>query len=183
MNAHTVATLASSKTTFNADELLKKYATQLTAGLAVVVCFTGVMMFFRWYKGEVEAMHEWLGMGFVLAAVLHAIRHRKALTLMMSQTRTRLLLGLTALLAAAFLVYSPPKAASPVKQTVSAVLRAPLGDIAPVFGLSANEAVGLLSEAGYKNASATKSIEAMARNNKTAPMNLLKVVLDQSDKD
>jgi hypothetical protein len=171
------------QTALQTDVLLKKYATQLTTALGIVVCVTGIMMFFRWYKGEVEAMHEWLGIGFVVAAVLHITRHRKALTLMLNQTRTRLLLVFTALLAAAFLIYSPPKAASPVKQTVGAVLRAPLGDVAPVFGLSADQAVSRLAEAGFKNASATKSIEAMAQNNKTAPMNLLKVVADQSDKD
>ena len=54
----------------NADALLKKYSTPLTAATAIVVCVTGVMMFFHLYKGEVQAMHEWLGMGFVVAAIL-----------------------------------------------------------------------------------------------------------------
>ncbi|MEI7429475.1 MAG: DUF4405 domain-containing protein [Betaproteobacteria bacterium] len=183
MTAQTATSQLPRQTALQTDELLRKYATQLTTVLAFVVCVTGIMMFFRWHKGEVEAMHEWLGVGFVVAAVLHATRHRKALFLMLTQTRTRLLLVITALLAAAFLVYSPPKTASPVKQTVSAVLRAPLGDIAPIFDLSADQAVSRLAEAGIKNTSATKSIEALARSNKKAPIELLKVVIDQSDKD
>ena len=79
----------------NADALLKKYSTPLTAATAIVVCVTGVMMFFHLYKGEVQAMHEWLGMGFVVAAVLHLLRHRRPLTLMMKQSRTHILLVLT----------------------------------------------------------------------------------------
>ena len=67
---------AASDSTSSADSLLKKYSTPLTAATAIVVCVTGVMMFFHLYKGEVQAMHEWLGMGFVVAAVLHLLRHR-----------------------------------------------------------------------------------------------------------
>jgi hypothetical protein len=174
---------ASNRIAKNADEVLKRYATQLTIALGLVVCITGVMMFFRWYKGEVEAMHEWLGMGFVAAAVLHSLRHRQSLTLMMSQYRTRLLLVGTALITAAFLVVPQQKAASPVKQTVNAVLRAPLSDIAPMFGLSATQAVERLTDSGVQNASSAKSIEVMARANHTAPMKLLNSILEPADKD
>jgi hypothetical protein len=183
MTVATTSTRASNRTAKNADDLLRRYATQLTSALGLVVCITGVMMFYRWHKGEVEAMHEWLGMGFVVAAVLHGLRHRQSLTLMLSQYRTRLLLLGTALITVGFLVVPPQKTTSPVKQTVGAVLRAPLGDIAPVFGLSAKDAVERLADAGVLNASATKSIEAMARANHTAPMKLLNAILEQADRD
>ena len=183
MTAATSSTLPSKKTAHSADELLKRYATQLTTALGFVVCITGIMMFFRWYKGEVEAMHEWLGLGFVVAVVLHITRHRIPPSVMLVQNRTRILLVCTALLATAFLVVSPQKAVNPAKQTIGAVLRAPLGDIAPVFGLSAKEAVTRLSEAGVRNAASTQSIEAMARANNTAPLKLLNAVINQTDKD
>ncbi len=183
MTATTPSALPSNRTAQNADELLKRYATQLTSVLGLVVCITGIMMFFRWYKGEVEAMHEWLGLAFVAAVVLHIARHRQPLLLMLGQYRTRLLLVCTALISAAFLVVPPPKTASPVKQTVAAVLRAPLPDVAPLFGMSAKDAADRLSEAGVHNVSAEKSIEVMARSNNTPAMKLLSVILDQTDKD
>lgn len=92
-----------------------------------------VKSFRRWHKGDVEAMHEWLGMGFFAVAVLHGLRHRKPLAMMLSQYRPRLMLFGTALVTAGFLVVPQQKTASPVKQTVSAVLRAPLGNIAGVW--------------------------------------------------
>lgn len=183
MTATTPSALPSNRTAQNADELLRRYATQLTTALGLVVCITGAMMFFRWHKGEVEAMHEWLGMGFVAAVVLHVLRHRKPLIMMLSQYRTRIVLITTALIAAAFLVIPQQNAASPVKQTIGAVLRAPLGDVAPVFGLSADTAMARLEESGVRNVSAEKSIETMARTNNTPAMKLLSVILDQTDKD
>jgi hypothetical protein len=169
--------------THMADEMLRKYATQLTAALAVVVCLTGVMMFFKWYKGEVEAMHEWLGMGFVLAVTLHLLRHRRSLGTLLAQQRTRLILAVTALIAAAFLVASPPPGSSPVKQTVGAVLRAPLDDVAPLFGISSHEAIARLQDIGITTAAPGQSLESLARANKTSPMKLLSAVLDPGDKD
>lgn len=183
MTATTPSALPSNRTAQNADELLKRYATQLTSVLGFVVCITGIMMFFRWYKGEVEAMHEWLGLAFVAAVVLHITRHRRPLLLMLGQYRTRILLAGTVLVSAAFLVIPPPKTASPVKQTVAAVLRAPLADVAPLFGMSAKDAAARLSEVGVQNVSVEKSIEGMARSNNTPAMKLLSAILDQTDKD
>ena len=183
MTAHTSAAPHTRNDTHTADEMLKKYATQLTAALAIVVCITGIMMFFKWYKGEVEAMHEWLGMGFVVAVVLHLLRHRNALGMMLAQHRTRLILAVTALIAAVFLVAAPAKGSNPVKQTVGAVLRAPLGDVAPVLGISPQEAIARLEDIGITQASPTQSLESMARASKTSPMKLLNAVLDQRDKD
>jgi len=166
-----------------ADDWLRKYATQLTAALAVVVCVTGVMMFFKWYKGEVEAMHEWLGIGFVGALILHIARHRQPAGRMLTQTRTRLLLVCTGVIAAAFLLLAPAKTGNPLKQTVGAVLRAPLRDVAPLFDLSAAQAVARLSEAGFSNADPARSIQAMAIANHAPPLKLLNAVIEQNDKD
>ena len=56
------------------DETLRKYATQTTMALSLVVGVTGVMMFYHFYKGEVEALHEWLGLAFVAWSPLGGYR-------------------------------------------------------------------------------------------------------------
>jgi hypothetical protein len=183
MTVQTHAALPGRKDARTADEILKKYATQLTAALAIVVCLTGVMMFFKWYKGEVEAMHEWLGMGFVVAVALHLTRHRRPLGMMLTQQRTRLILLLTTLIAAAFLVLAPAKGSNPVKQTVGAVLRAPLEEVAPLLGMSSGEALARLADIGITPTSPRQSLESLARASKTSPMKLLSAVLDPHDKD
>lgn len=121
------------------DGILRRYATQATTALSVVVGVTGVMMFFHLAKADVEAMHEWLGMGFAIVAVAHAIRHRASIANMLGQTRMRVALGAAALAAAAFIVLAPPKQGNPFRQVTDRVMQAPIEQAAPVLGLSPAE--------------------------------------------
>lgn len=160
------------------DVFLKKYSTPLTATLGVVICVTGVMMFFRWYKGDVAAMHEWLGMAFVAAIALHLLRHRKSLSRLIAQTHTLVLSVITALIAVAFLAFPSQKGGNPAKQTVNAVLRAPIGDVAPVLGISHAEIIQRLDDAGIHQATASQSIESLARANQRNPLQVLSNVIN-----
>jgi trans-aconitate methyltransferase len=161
----------------NADALLKKYSTPLTAATAIVVCVTGVMMFFHLYKGEVQAMHEWLGMGFVVAAVLHLLRHRRPLGLMMKQSRTHILLVLTLVISLAFLYPSSSQQPNPMRSTITAVMRAPLKDLAPVVGVTTAELTARFAEAGVARVDATDTIETLAKAHETDPMKLLSAAM------
>ena len=156
------------------DSMLKKYSTPLTAATAIVVCVTGVMMFFNLYKGEVKAMHEWLGMGFVVAAVLHLLRHRRPLTLMMKHSRTHILLVLTLLISLAFLYPSSGgQKVNPMRSTIEAVLRAPIKDLAPVVGVTTEELTARLADAGVAQPAPTDSIQSLAKAGQAEPMKLL----------
>lgn len=168
----------------SADSLLKKYSTPLTAATAIVVCITGVMMFFHLYKGEVQAMHEWLGMGFVVAAVLHLLRHRRPLGLMMKQSRTHILLVLTLIISLAFLYPSSSQQPNPMRSTITAVMRAPLKDLAPVVGVSTAELTARFADAGVAQVAETDTIEALAKAKQTDPMKLLSAAMTpRSDDD
>ena len=161
-------------TSSTTDSMLKKYSTPLTAVTAIVVCVTGVMMFFHLYKGEVQAMHEWLGMGFVVAAVLHLLRHRRPLAFMMKQSRTHILLVLTLLVSLAFLYPSSgAQQVNPMRATIEAVLRAPIKDLAPVVGVTTEELAARLADAGVAQPSPTDSLESLAKTSQAEPMKLL----------
>lgn len=177
--AHEIALAATENVgTDRFDAFLKKYSTPLTATLGVVICVTGVMMFFRVYKGEVAAMHEWLGMAFIATIALHLLRHRKSLSSLIAQPRTWILGLLTALIAVAFLAFPSQKGGNPMKQTVNAVLRAPIGDVAPVLGISHAEIIDRLDAAGIHQATATQSIESLARANQRNPTHVLASVIN-----
>ncbi len=177
--AHEIALAAAESVGTNrSDAFLKKYSTPLTATLGVVICVTGVMMFFRFYKGEVAAMHEWLGMAFIAAIALHLLRHRKSLGNLITQPRTLILGILTALIAVAFLAFPSQKGGNPLKQTVNAVLRAPIGDVAPVLGISHAEIIDRLDAAGIHQATATQSIGSLARANQRNPTQVLASVIN-----
>lgn len=159
------------------DTWLRRYATQATVALSIVVGVTGVMMFFRIAKGDVATMHEWLGMGFVAVAVAHVVRHRQIFTTMLGQPRTRILLGGTAAAAAAFIVLAPPKGPNPFRQAAQVVTKAPLADLAPVVGVSADELANRLRAAGVAEVDTAKSIDAIARATGTDPMKLIGAAL------
>lgn len=159
------------------DGLLRRYATQATTVLAVVVCVTGAMMFFNLYKGDVAAMHEWLGMGFIAAAVLHGARHRKPLAAMLTQRRMQVAALVVALAAASFIAFAPSNEGSPVRTIIGATLNAPISEVAPVFGISADEAIARLNTAGAVNAQPSQSIESIAKANQTDAFKLLSAVV------
>ena len=180
-NATTVARASAApitETSNSADTLLKKYSTPLTAATAIVVCVTGVMMFFHLYKGEVQAMHEWLGMGFVVAAILHLLRHRRPLAFMMKQSRTHILLVLTLIASLAFLYPSEgAQQGSPIRPVLSAVMRAPVKDLAPVVGVTPAELSARFAGAGIAQVSETDTIESLATAAETDPMKLLSAAM------
>lgn len=155
---------------------------QATTALAVVVGVSGVMMFFHLAQAQVEALHEWLGMAFVLVAVLHAVRHRHSIAAMVSQPRMRVLAGAAIAVAAAFVVLTPNKGPNPFRQTTQAVMKAPLRDVAPVIGISAEELTARLDAAGFAAGDAGQSIEATARAKGADPMTVLAAALGQKGK-
>jgi hypothetical protein len=177
------ASTASTNKNFSgaADAVLKKYATQLTAALAVVVGVSGVMMFFHLYKGEVEALHEWLGMAFVAAVALHLARHRKPLAAMLGQYRMRILMAISALIAAAFIVATPAAPGNPVRMTIKAVLRAPIGELAPLLGVSTDQAIADLTAAGARNATPAQSLEALAQASNSEAFKLLATLVEHAE--
>lgn len=161
----------------SADELLRKYATQATAALAVVVGVTGVMMFFHLAKPQVEPMHEWLGMVFAAVAVLHALRHRRAFAAMLEQPRMRAISAVTVAAAIAFLAFTPSKPANPFRMATEVVVRAPLADLAPLLGVSQQELTARLHSAGIAAADPHHSIESLAQAQGTDRIHLLAAVL------
>lgn len=154
------------------DTVLRRYATQATAALSAVVAISGVMMFFHIAKGEVEALHEWLGLAFVVIAALHVFRHRHGFGLMLGQTRMRVLFAAAALVAAGFVALTPPKAGNPFRQTTQIVLQAPLTNVAPLVGVSAQDLAARLNAADT-----SQSIDAIARAQGADPVALLQAAL------
>lgn len=155
------------------DSLLQKHATQLTAALFLIVAVTGVLMFFHLLKAEVEGIHEWLGLGFAIAVILHLLRNRRPFSLMLAQTRPRVLIAAVVVASVGVIALSPPKGANPFRQATQRVMAAPITDVAPVMGMSPAEAISRLQLIGVTNAAPEKSIDALAREHGKNPAVLL----------
>jgi hypothetical protein len=175
----TKATAVTAQTSFSnkAGTLLNKYATHLTASLSLVVGVTGTMMFFHFFKANVQDMHAWLGITFLLAIVLHALRNRRSLVFLFSQPLMRILLCIIGLVAASFLAFAPPKKINPGNSAAQALLRAPIDKAAPVLGISTEDAIARLGAAGGADATPAKSIAAVAQLSHRDPIVLLVAVM------
>lgn len=161
------------------DNWLRRYATQATAALSLVVGVSGVMMFFHLGKETVEALHEWLGMGFVAVAIAHAVRHRASLVNMLSQPRMRVLFAAAAVVTAAFVLAPSGKGPNPFRQATQAMVQAPLKDVAPVLGVSADDLTARLRAAGFAVSDTSVSIDAIARQHGAEAPRVLAAVLSK----
>lgn len=150
------------------DTALRKYATQATVALSLVVGITGVMMFFRLAKPQIEGMHEWLGLGFVAVAILHVVRHRAGFVAMLAQPRMRVLFVAAALAATAFVVLTPPKQGNSFRDAVRLLTAAPLHDVAPLLHMPAEQLAARLN-----TADTNQSIDAIAKAKGTDPARVL----------
>ena len=118
-------------------------------------------------KAQITALHEWLGMGFVVATVLHLIRHWKPFSHLVQQRRAQILTLIVVLITAWFVVAAGnTRRENPMRQagqTFSQMSRAPITALAPVFNLSADEAVARLATAGFDSVDPTQSADTVAR--------------------
>ncbi|MGE5517101.1 MAG: DUF4405 domain-containing protein [Bacteroidota bacterium] len=175
MTAAVTATAASTPATM--ESWLRRYATQATAVLALVVGVSGVMMFFHLGQDAVEGLHEWLGMAFAVAAGLHALRHRHGVAAMMGQPRTRVLFAAAAIATVAFVVLPAAKGPNPFHQATEAMMRAPLKNVAPVLGIPEQELTARLRAAGFAVADTTLSLDTIARSQNAHPAALMAAAL------
>ena len=164
------------------DSLIKKYATPLTASLSLVVGLSGSMMFFHLYKGKVQPMHEWLGMAFLFAFLLHVARNRRPFAALFGQAKTYLLLGASAFVALSFLILTPPAKSGPGKGLAPALLRAPIASLAPALGLSLDDALARVKAATGAEVSADSTLEGVAKSTHTDAIQLLNAVLGSEQK-
>lgn len=159
------------------DAKLRAYSTPATAAAASIVVVTGAMMFFHVGKDAVEAMHEWIGMTFVVVAVLHVLRHRRSFASLLKQRRTHALLGIAALTAGAFLVV--PHGPNPIHRLADLAQDAPLTALADVLQVPAADLVARLQTEGVPAPDAAQSVNQIAASGKLDPRRLLGVVLRQ----
>jgi hypothetical protein len=133
------------------DGALRRYATPVTTVLSVVVAVTGVILFFHLAKEPAETIHEWLGMAFAVAAILHVVRHRGSFAQLLRQRHVQALAAATAAGVAAFVVLVPPKPpGNPMVRVALAAQHATIAHLAPAVGTSTERALVRLEQAGIK---------------------------------
>jgi hypothetical protein len=159
------------------DGALRRYATPTTAVLSVVVGVTGTILFFHLAKGATETIHEWLGMAFALAAILHVVRHRVSFAQLLKQTHMRVMAAVLALGVASFVVLAPAKPpGNPMIRLALAAHQAPIAQLAPAIGNTPDQVLARLRRAGI-DGRPEDSLASLAAAHGMEPMKMIALAL------
>lgn len=157
----------SAQTNSSAKTLMQKYATAATAVTFVVVSITGVVLFFHIGEDLLMGVHQWLGMAFVAAGVFHAVKHVKSLSKLLTKTRAKALMAVTAAITVFMITMASlqPGGGNPMKSFAQNAVDAPLGAVAQVAGKTTAELNTAFTQAGIANVSMDQSLAQIANTN------------------
>lgn len=152
-------------------DFLRKYAAALSLATFAVAAVTGIFMFYGVHNRQLGELHEWFGIGFVVAALLHLLRNAKAFVAMLGQTRSLVIVGLLGgggLLLTGMALYGPasgghggPSRAQAM--VVAQLADAPIAQSAPAFGLSPETALARLRQGGVAVRDSGQTLSDVAR--------------------
>jgi hypothetical protein len=143
-------------------ELLRRHATGGAAALFAVVGLSGVLIFFHLGESAFKGMHEWLGLAFVAASILHVWRNFPAFTKVLGRRATQVLFAVSLLAAGAFVAASGGDGGNPMRMMVDKVAAAPLSAVAPVLGVGEDEMMRRLAAHGVLGINGTNSLHQIA---------------------
>jgi hypothetical protein len=138
-------------------EFLRKYATPLSLVTGLAVATTGLLLLFG-IRGEMSELHEWIGVAFVAALVMHLVRNWKALGFLFKSAASTTIAVVGGLALAVLIVLHLPMFAGGGEgghrggpwMVANRVADAPIAASAPALGLTADEAVAKLRAAGVE---------------------------------
>ena len=135
--------------------------------LFFIVSITGVMMFFKVRILSTEALHIWLGLGFVFIAVLHLVKNWNGFVSYFKKSSTSFAIGAGLLIMGLFiivpLVNPAPSGVNPKAKMLGALMNSSLEKVAQFLDMDAEKMVLKLSEQGHMNASVRESVSEIAK--------------------
>jgi small-conductance mechanosensitive channel len=149
------------------SDFLKKPATPLAIALFMVIASSGTMLFFHVGEGLVKELHEWLGIVFVIAAILHVYRNWSSFQKYFQQRLLWSILTLTVVVTLAFIAAAGLSGQRHgIRFIVDAVTTAPLQQIAPVLGTSYEDMRARFAERGIVIDNPAISLREIAHHSK-----------------
>ena len=151
-------------------EFLRKYATPLSLVTGLAVSITGLMMLFG-IRGEMGDLHEWIGVAFVAAILMHIVRNWKALGFLFRSKGSAVTAIVGSLALCALIVMHLPMFADQGEaghrggpwMALNRVAEAPIAVSAPALGLTADQAVAKLRNAGVPVEGSKDSLNHLVR--------------------
>lgn len=166
--------------------LLRNFATPLSFITFAGVGLTGILLLFD-VRGPLGEVHEWLGVGFIVALALHLARNWRGVVAMLKiRTSKAVVVTLGAITAAAIVIAIPSGSDGGLHGghgagiVVHRIAQSPIAATAPALGLSGDEAVMKLRKAGVEVDGPQETLAAISRDHHQPLPRLFSVLLNET---
>ena len=153
----------------------------LLTALFAIVAISGVLMFFKIRLFSMEALHIWLGLAFVIMAVLHLAKNWTAFGTYFKKKSTLLSIGVVCVVCAIFvavpLLDTTEKGVNPKQKIFSTVMSAPLSNVAQFFNLDADMMVENLYDQRQIIATIQQSVSEISKSSGKSSDEILQIIL------
>lgn len=156
---------------------LRHWSTPAVIGAGLFVSISGVMMFFG-VRDPVERAHEWIGMVFAAAILLHIVNHWRGIKSYFSQPLALGVVGAVAVATAILVVGPGDEGGHGAKGLFHRIEGAPLTTVAPLLDESPDQMLAQVKAAGFRAQGAGQSIAEIAADNGVEPRELVHLLLD-----
>lgn len=155
----------------------RSWSTPLMIASSSVIALSGLMLFFHLGEGLVKSMHEWLGILFIAAILLHILNHSTSLLRYFREKRALLVMAAVLSLAFTWVASNGSKEEHPAKRLVASVNQAPLSVVSQLQQENRDDLVARLRAAGIRVDSPRQSLAELASANHRNPFELLDIIL------
>ena len=156
----------------------RPWSTPLIIGSALVVVISGVMMFFHVGEQLVKSMHEWLGLVFVAAILLHVLNHWMPFSRYLQNRRALSVIAMVCILALGWMLFTGgDDRQHPAKRLVSSMQQAPIALLAELQHQDSQQLLTTLRNAGVRVDNDQQSLNQLASVNQRNPFELLDLIL------
>jgi hypothetical protein len=154
----------------------RKWSTPVTIGSGIFVTITGILMFFG-VHGPLGLAHEWIGLIFAAAILLHVLNHLRAFSNYFSQRFAVSIVALTFVASSAFLSFGAVSGGgNPMMGMVKRIEASPLTEVAPLIDQSPEAVLKIIQSAGYTVTGVDASLQEIATANGTQSRALIEVI-------
>jgi amino acid transporter len=157
-------------------KLHRKYITPFISLLFAVLAITGIFMLFHFCDGYTEVAHELIGVGFVVAAILHSILNWNGLKIhFIKQVFMPAAIAVAVL--TLFFIYLERKQLPLDSVIVEKTFKAPLKESCKILNIDYSIAIQKLEKKGYK-ISDIRTLEDIWKKNDTDPQEVIELLME-----
>lgn len=152
----------------------RSWSTPAMIALGLFVASTGLIMFVG-IGAPIQEAHEWIGVTFAGAMILHILNHAVSFKKYFSQKLAIKIFAAIALFAGSLVIGGFfEQDANPLRGLINKIESAPLSEIAPLLDKDTQNLRIELNRAGFKVENPQATLKEIALANKTSPKTLIK---------